>query len=72
MASGTPDLSTLVSAVTAAGLGTTLSGTGPYTVFAPTNEAFAALPSAVVKELLLPCNKEALRRSSSTTCSPRR
>ena len=42
-ASATPDLSTLVTAVQAAGLVETLQGKGPYTVFAPTNEAFSAL-----------------------------
>ena len=44
VASGNEDFSTLVTAVTAAELGETLSGEGPYTVFAPTNDAFAALP----------------------------
>ena len=43
LASGTPDLSTLVSAVGAAELVETLQGEGPFTVFAPTNDAFAAL-----------------------------
>lgn len=59
-AAGNPDFTTLVSAVEAAGLGETLSADGPYTVFAPTNEAFAALPPAVLKKLLKPENKEAL------------
>ncbi len=62
VAAGTPDLSTLVTAVKAADLVGTLSGTGPFTVFAPTNEAFAALPSGVVDKLLLPCNKDALTK----------
>ena len=43
--------STLVSAVTAAGLGETLSGDGPFTVFAPTNDAFAKIPQATLTEL---------------------
>ncbi|MFT6609074.1 MAG: putative surface protein with fasciclin (FAS1) repeats [Qipengyuania sp.] len=43
--------STLVSAVTAAGLGETLSGDGPFTVFAPTNDAFAKIPEATLTEL---------------------
>jgi uncharacterized surface protein with fasciclin (FAS1) repeats len=62
VASATPDLSTLVTAVKAAGLVSTLQGTGPYTVFAPTNEAFAALPAGVVDSLLLSCNKDALTK----------
>ncbi len=51
VAQGNPDFSTLVTAVTAAGLGETLSGEGPFTVFAPTNEAFAALPEGTVETL---------------------
>lgn len=47
-----PDFSTLASAVSAAGLGTTLAGTGPFTVFAPTNAAFAALPEGTLEALL--------------------
>jgi uncharacterized surface protein with fasciclin (FAS1) repeats len=62
VASANPDFSTLVTAVTAAGLGETLSGTGPFTVFAPTNEAFAALPAGLLDKLLLPANKEALTK----------
>jgi transforming growth factor-beta-induced protein len=50
------NLTTLVAAVTAAKLGTTLSGAGPFTVFAPTNEAFAALPAGVLTALLKPVN----------------
>jgi uncharacterized surface protein with fasciclin (FAS1) repeats len=38
----------------------TLQGDGPFTVFAPTNEAFAALPDGLLDQLLLPCNQEAL------------
>ncbi len=51
---------TLVAAVTAAGLAETLSGPGPFTVFAPTDEAFAALPEGTLEELLKPENKETL------------
>ena len=49
--------STLVAAVTAAGLAETLSGPGPFTVYAPVNDAFAALPEGTVETLLLPENK---------------
>lgn len=52
----TPDLSTLVAAVTAADLVGTLSGEGPFTVFAPTNAAFDALPAGTVETLLKPEN----------------
>ena len=52
--------STLVAAVTAADLVETLSGEGPFTVFAPTDEAFAALPAGVLDALLLPENKALL------------
>ena len=58
----TPDLSTLVAAVKAGGLVETLQGTGPFTVFAPTNEAFAALPAGTVDTLLKPENKAALTK----------
>ncbi len=51
---------TLVAAVEAAGLVETLSGEGPFTVFAPTDDAFAALPAGTVENLLLPENKQAL------------
>jgi uncharacterized surface protein with fasciclin (FAS1) repeats len=60
VASANEDFSTLVAAVTAAGLGETLSGAGPFTVFAPTNEAFAALPAGTVDDLLKPENKDKL------------
>jgi uncharacterized surface protein with fasciclin (FAS1) repeats len=60
VASETSDFSTLVAAVTAADLVTTLQGTGPFTVFAPTNEAFAALPAGVLDALLLPENVDVL------------
>lgn len=54
------DHTTLVAAVKAAGLVETLSGPGPFTVLAPTNEAFAALPAGTVETLLKPENKETL------------
>ena len=60
VASDTADFSTLVAAITAADLVTTLQGEGPFTVFAPTNEAFAALPAGVLDALLLPENKAVL------------
>jgi transforming growth factor-beta-induced protein len=60
VASSTDGFSTLVAAVTAAGLVETLQGAGPFTVFAPTDEAFAALPEGVLDALLLPENKETL------------
>jgi len=52
VAVATPDLSTLVTAVQTAGLAETLSGEGPYTVFAPTNEAFAAIPADKLEAIL--------------------
>ncbi|MFN4129786.1 MAG: fasciclin domain-containing protein [Paracoccaceae bacterium] len=58
VAAGT--FNTLVAAVTAAGLVDTLKGEGPFTVFAPTDEAFAALPEGTVENLLLPENKDQL------------
>lgn len=51
---------TLVAAVTAADLVDTLKGDGPFTVFAPTDDAFAALPEGTVESLLLPENKDQL------------
>jgi uncharacterized surface protein with fasciclin (FAS1) repeats len=56
------DHTTLVAAVKAAGLVDTLSGAGPFTVFAPTNEAFAKLPAGTVNTLLKPENKPALTK----------
>lgn len=56
------DNTTLVAAVKAAGLVDTLSGKGPFTVFAPTNEAFAALPAGTVDSLLRPENKATLTK----------
>jgi uncharacterized surface protein with fasciclin (FAS1) repeats len=60
VASGNESFSTLVAAVGAAGLVETLQGAGPFTVFAPTNEAFAALPAGLVDALLLEENRAAL------------
>jgi uncharacterized surface protein with fasciclin (FAS1) repeats len=56
------DHTTLVAAVKAAGLVETLEGPGPFTVFAPTNEAFAKLPAGTVDTLLKPENKEMLTK----------
>ena len=56
------DHTTLVAAVKAAGLVDTLSGPGPFTVFAPTNEAFAALPAGTVDTLVKPENKATLTK----------
>lgn len=55
------DFTTLVTAVKAAGLVDTLKGKGPFTVFAPTNEAFAKLPKGTLEELLKPENKDKLK-----------
>merc|ERR1719181_2326448 len=60
LAEHTPDLSTLVSAVVAGGLANTLSSAGKFTVFAPTNEAFKALPAGVLDSLMKPENKAKL------------
>ena len=60
VASGNGSFNTLVAAVKAAGLVETLQGTGPFTVFAPTDEAFAKLPKGTVEDLLKPENKEKL------------
>lgn len=62
VAQGNEDFSTLVAAITAAGLGDALSGEGPFTVFAPTNAAFEALPEGLLEKLLLPENKEVLTK----------
>ncbi len=58
----TPRTTSLVTAGKAAGLVTTLKGTGPFTVFAPTNEAFAALPAGTVDSLLKPENNATLSK----------
>ena len=60
IAASNDQFSTLVAAVTAAGLVDTLKGDGPFTVFAPTNDAFAALPAGTVEDLLKPENKDKL------------
>ena len=60
IAVGNDDFSTLVAAVKAAGLAETLSGKGPFTIFAPTNDAFKKLPKGTVETLLKPENKEKL------------
>jgi uncharacterized surface protein with fasciclin (FAS1) repeats len=60
IAVGNPDFSTLVAALTAADLVDALSGEGPFTVLAPTDEAFAALPEGTLDSLLLPENKDKL------------
>lgn len=59
-ASAAPNLSTLVAAVKAAGLVDTLSGPGPFTVFAPDNDAFNKLPAGTVDNLVKPENKDTL------------
>lgn len=58
VAAGT--FNTLVAAVTAAGLGATLKGEGPFTVFAPSDDAFAKLPAGTVDDLVKPENKDKL------------
>lgn len=60
VAAGSKDHTTLVTAVKAAGLVETLKGKGPFTVFAPTNEAFGKLPAGTVETLLKPENKAKL------------
>lgn len=60
IAAGNGSFNTLVAAVQAAGLVDTLKGDGPFTVFAPTDAAFAALPAGTVESLLLPENKAQL------------
>ena len=57
---GAGDFTTLVTAIKAAGLVETLKGKGPFTVFAPTDEAFAKLPAGTVENLLKPENKQKL------------
>ena len=60
VAAGNESFSTLVAAVKAAGLVDTLKSEGPFTVFAPTDDAFAALPEGTLEDLLKPENKEKL------------
>ena len=61
VASATEGFTTLVAALTAAGLVETLQGAGPFTVFAPSDAAFAALPEGLLEKLLLPENVEVLK-----------
>jgi uncharacterized surface protein with fasciclin (FAS1) repeats len=60
IAAANSDFSTLVSAVKAAGLAETLTGSGPFTVFAPTESAFAKLPAGTLDSLVKPENKQQL------------
>jgi uncharacterized surface protein with fasciclin (FAS1) repeats len=60
-ASASPDFQTLVAAVKAAGLADTLASKGPFTVFAPTDAAFAKLPAGTVDNLLQPANLDTLK-----------
>lgn len=60
VASGAGSFKTLVAAVKAAGLVETLQGKGPFTVFAPTDDAFGKMPAGTVEDLLKPENKEKL------------
>ena len=60
-AAASPAHTTLVAAVTAAGLANTLASPGPFTVFAPTNDAFSRLPAGTVETLLQPANLDQLR-----------
>lgn len=62
VASSSKDFTTLVAALDAADLVTTLQGEGPFTVFAPTNDAFNKLPEGTVASLLLPENKQQLAK----------
>lgn len=66
------DHTTLVAAVKAAGLVKTLEGPGPFTVFAPTNEAFAKLPKGTVDTLLKPENKDKLVKILTAHVVPER
>ena len=60
VAAGNDNFETLVAAIEAAGLAETLSGEGTFTVFAPTDEAFEALPEGTVDNLLMPENRDRL------------
>ncbi len=62
IASGDPQFKTLTTALKAAGLVQTLQGKGPFTVFAPTDKAFAALPKGTLEDLLKPENKDKLTK----------
>ncbi len=61
IAASKPEFSTLVAALKAGDFVTTLQGTGPFTVFAPTNDAFAKLPAGTLDDLLKPENRDKLR-----------
>jgi len=61
-ASAAPNLTTLVAAVKQAGLVDTLAGPGPFTVFAPTNDAFGKVPKATLDMLMTPANKDKLTK----------
>ncbi|GGL60441.1 fasciclin domain-containing protein [Wenxinia marina] len=61
-ASNAPNLTTLVAAVTSAGMAETLMGEGPFTVFAPTNDAFAGVDAASLEMLMMPENVEQLQQ----------
>lgn len=61
-AANTPELTTLAQAISAAGLADTLNGAGPYTVFAPTDAAFSAVPQPMTDYLMAPANKWALEQ----------
>jgi uncharacterized surface protein with fasciclin (FAS1) repeats len=61
VAASKPEFSTLVAALKAGGLVETLQGEGPFTVFAPTDEAFAKLPAGTLESLLKPENRDQLR-----------
>ena len=69
IAVGNENFSTLVAAVKAAGLAEALSGEGPFTIFAPTNDAFAKLPAGTVESLLKLRTRTSLLLSSSITSS---
>jgi len=70
VAASNDNFSTLVAAVKAADLVATLNSNGPFTVFAPTNEAFAALPEGTVESLLKPENKAALAKILTRHAAP--
>lgn len=72
IAADSEDFTTLVAAIKAAGLVDTLMGDGPFTVFAPTNKAFEALPEGMVIELMKPENKEKLVRILSYHVVPQK
>jgi uncharacterized surface protein with fasciclin (FAS1) repeats len=61
IAQNNPNFSTFLTAVRAADLTTSLQGTGPFTIFIPTNDAFAKLPNGVLQDLLKPENKDKLK-----------